>query len=134
MYVEVEANANCEESVFVRFREQGPPRPVVQVRLYDRVSTGEWYWVTGWHPGPAQPLCAATTQPVEDSGSGVVYLVSGGSWGLRLKPVRVNEEWALESTAQWGEAYLLLTDRRDIRFAEDSKREGEGEPVIDYGA
>jgi hypothetical protein len=132
MYVEVEANPNCAESVFIRFREQGPPRPVIQVRLYDRVSTGEWYWVTGWQSDPAQPHCVATGQPVEDSGSGVVYLVSGGSWGLRLKPVLVNEDWALESAAQWGEAYLLLTERRDIRFAEDGNREAE--PVIDHGA
>lgn len=132
MYVAVEANSNCEESVFMRFREQGPPRPVVQVRLYDRVSTGEWYWVTGWREDPSPPHCVATAQPVEDSGAGVVYLVSGGNWGLRVKPVGVDEDWSLESTRQWGEAYLLLTDRRDIRFADGCS--SEGEPGTDYGA
>ena len=48
----------------------------------------------------------------------MVYLISGGSWGLRLRPVDVEEEWSLESSRQWGEAYLLLADRRDIRFAD----------------
>jgi hypothetical protein len=119
MYVEVEANANCAEPVFIRFREQGPPRPVAQVRLYDRASTGEWYCVTGCQEDSSHPHCVATAQPVEDSGSGVAYLVSGGNWGLRLKPVGLNEGWNLESPSQWGEAYLLLTDRRDIRFADD---------------
>lgn len=119
MYVEVEANSNCEESVFIRFREQGPPWPVVQVRLYDRVSSGAWYWVTGWQEDPVHPLCMATTQPVEDSGAGMVHLVSGGNWGLRLKPVEELEDWNLQSSRQWGEAYLLLTDRRDIRLADE---------------
>ena len=48
MIVEVEANDNCEASLFARFKEAGPPRQVHQVRLYDRNPSGEWYWVTGW--------------------------------------------------------------------------------------
>ena len=118
MYVEVESNPNCEGSVFLRFREQGPARPVAQVRLYDRVSTGEWCWVTGWQGDPANALCPAWALPVEDSGSGVAYLVRGGEWGLRLRPVKAEEPWTLDSPRQWGEAYLLLTDLRDIRFAD----------------
>jgi hypothetical protein len=122
MYVEVEPNPNCEHSVFVRFRELGPTRPVSQVRVYDRVSTGEWCRVTGWQEDRAEPLCAAMAQPVEDSGAGAVYLVSGGNWGIRLKPLEVDEDWSLDSPRQWGEAYLLLADRRDVRFADDSER------------
>ena len=122
MYVEVDPNPNCENSVFVRFRELGPARPVSQVRVYDRVSSGEWCRVTGWRGDPAVPVCQAMAQPVEDSGAGVVYLVSGGNWGLRLKPLEVDEEWSLASARQWGEAYLLLADQRDVRFADDSER------------
>lgn len=122
MYVEVDANPNCENSVFIRFRELGPARPVVQVRVYDRASTGEWCWVTGWREDLSAPLCPAMAQPVEDSGAGTVYLVSGGNWGVRLKPLEAVEEWSLESARQWGEAYLLLTDQRDVRFADDSER------------
>ena len=91
MYVEVESNPNCGNSVFLRFRELGPARPVGQVRVYDRVSTGEWCWVTGWQDDASAPPCPAVAQPVEDSGAGVVYLVSGGKWGLRLKPLESRE-------------------------------------------
>jgi len=124
VYVEVEPNPNCESAVFVRFREQGPARPVVQVRLYDRISTGEWCWVTGWQDDNSHPICSASAQPVEDSGAGMVYLVSGGKWGVRLRPTEVDETWSLESSQQWGEAYLLLADRRDIRFADEVGQAG----------
>jgi hypothetical protein len=120
MYVEVEANPNCENSVFIRFRELGPARPVSQVRVCDRVSTGEWCRVTGWQEDPSTPLCPAVAQPVEDSGAGVAYLVSGGNWGVRLKPRDLDEDWSLGSPRQWGEAYLLMMDHRDIQF-EDEK-------------
>jgi len=119
MYVEVESNSNCGNSVFLRFRELDLARPVGQVRVYDRVSTGEWCWVTGWQDDVSAPRCPAVAQPVEDSGAGVVYLVSGGNWGIRLKPLEPNEVWSLENPRQWGEAYLLLADRRDVRFADE---------------
>lgn len=120
MYVEVDANPNCENSVFIRFRELGPARPVSRVRVYDRVSTGEWCRVTGWQDDASAPCCSAAAQPVEDSGAGVVYLVSGGNWGIRLKPIEPNEVWSLENPRQWGEAYLLLADPRDMRFADET--------------
>ncbi len=121
MYVEVDANPNCGNSVFVRFRELGPGRPVSQVRVYDRVSAGEWCRVTGWREDPSASVCPAMAQPVEDSGAGIVYLVSGGNWGIRLKPLGIEEDWSLESARQWGEAYLLLADRRDVRFVDDAE-------------
>lgn len=121
MYVEVDANPNCEHSVFIRFRELGPGRPVSQVRVYDRASTGEWCRVTGWRDDPSAPVCPAMAQPVEDSGVGTVYLVSGGNGGIRLQPLETDEEWSLDSARQWGEAYLLLTDQRDVRFADGSE-------------
>ncbi|TLY29813.1 MAG: hypothetical protein E6K62_09230 [Nitrospirae bacterium] len=119
MYVEVESNPNYGNSVFLRFRELGPARPVGQVRVYDRVSTGEWCRVTGWQNEASAPLCRAVAQPVEDSGAGVVYLVSGGNGGIRLKPLEPDEAWNLENPRQWGEAYLLLADRRDVCFADE---------------
>jgi len=118
MYVDVEANPNCAQSVFARFRELGPARPVSQVRVSDRAPVGEWCVVTGWQNDPSEPLCPAMAQPVEDSGSGVVFVVFGGNGGIRLKPLDVSEDWTLDSPGQWGEVYLLLADRRDIRFAD----------------
>ncbi|WP_447980377.1 hypothetical protein [Candidatus Nitrospira bockiana] len=115
MVVEVEPNPNCEQAVFARFKEAGCQRPVFQVKSYDRVPEGEWCWVTGWTDDPEQPMSGASLQPVEDSGAGIAYLVFGGIWGIRLKPVTLEEDWDLASPNQWGEPYLLLADPRDAR-------------------
>lgn len=119
MFVEVEGNPNCEQSVFARFKEAGPARRVIKVRSFDRSSHGEWCWVTGWTDDPAQPRCPAQAQVVEDSGAGLAHLVFGGIWGLRLKPVALAEDWSLDSPHQWGEPYLSLADAKDLVFADE---------------
>jgi len=116
--VEVESNENCVDGVFARFKEAGPARPVIQVRLYDRNPAGEWYWVTGWTDNSEAPLCPAHGQLVEDSGSGLALLVFGGLYGLRFKPVTMEEPWSLESSHQWGETHLSLSRERDLRYGE----------------
>src|SRR2546427_10440184 len=95
MYVEVESNPNCGNSVFLRFRELGPARPVGQVRVFDCVSTGEWGWVTGWQDDASAPRCPAVAQPVADSGAGVGSLGPGGSWGIRARPPDPDERPSL---------------------------------------
>jgi hypothetical protein len=116
--VEVEPNDNCETSVFARFKDAGPVRPVAQVRLYDRNPAGEWYWITGWSDDDKTPACPANVQLVEDSGSGLAYLVYGGLYGLRLQPAANDAPWSLHNPTQWGEAYLSLASERDLRYAE----------------
>ena len=118
MIVVVESNDNCEASVFARFKEVGPARPVLQVRLYDRNPAGEWCWITGWSDGELTPACPAYVQLVEDSGAGLTHLVYGGIHGLRFKPINIEEAWNLESPHQWGEAYMSLSSDRDLRYAE----------------
>jgi hypothetical protein len=118
MVVEVEPNPNCEQSVYARFKEAGPVRRAVQVKSFERKSEGEWCWVTGWTDNPAHPCCPAQAQRVEDSGAGLAYMVFGGIYGIRLKPVSLSEDWDLNSTDQWGEPYLLLADHKDIRYEE----------------
>jgi hypothetical protein len=117
MIVEVDSNENCEASVFARFKDTGQPRQVHQVRLYDHDPAGAWYWVTGWSDNAETPVCPAYAQLVEDSGSGLAYLVYGGIYGLRFKPVAVEEPWSLESAHQWGETHLSLSSERDLRYA-----------------
>jgi hypothetical protein len=119
MFLEVESNPNCEESVFARFKEAGPARRVLQIKSFERNPHGEWCWVTGWADDPDHPSCAAFAQIVEDSGSGLTHLVFGGIWGVRLKPVSVAEEWDIRSTNQWGEPYLSLADAKDLIFDSD---------------
>jgi len=118
MIVEVESNENCETSFFARFKEVKPARPVLQVRLYDRNPSGEWYWVTGWSENEKDPICPAYAQLIEDSGAGLARLVYGGLYGLRFKPLDIDEPWNLASPHQWGEAYLSLADDRDLRYAD----------------
>lgn len=118
MIVEVEPNDNCDSSVFARFKEVGLARRLVQVRLYERNATGEWYWVTGWSDNELSPACPAYVQRVEDSGAGLAYLVYGGIYGLRFRPISPDETWGLGNPHQWGEAYLLLADARDLRYAD----------------
>lgn len=116
MFIEVESNPNCENSLFARFKEVGPARRVLQVRSFERLAEGEWCWVTGWSDDPAQPCCPAYVQMVEDSGAGLTNLIFGGIWGIRLKPVSLAENWSLASANQWGEPYLSLADSNDIRY------------------
>jgi len=116
--VEVESNENCESSVFARFKEAGPAKPVLQVRLYDRNPAGEWYWVTGWSEQEATPTCQAYAQLVEDSGAGMAHLIYGGLYGIRLKPIQPDEPWSLVNPNQWGETYLSLASDRDLRYAD----------------
>ena len=115
---EIEENPNCGPSDMMRFRENGPPQKVTQVRLYDRDPNGKLYWVTGWTDRPDAPTAGAFVQPVEDSGSGMAYLLYGGNCGLRFKPVTSDAPWRLDDPAQWGEPYLLLGDPHDLVLEE----------------
>ncbi len=147
MYLEVEANPNCAGREGMRYRELGPPSPIIRVRIFDRRDEGEWCLVTAVHgEGPAL-WGPALVRRVEDSGVGVAYLVFGGAWGIRLCPVErarsssvtdescppssVTDErcfpssvtdkccppWSLDDPDQWGEPYLLLTDPHDLVLA-----------------
>lgn len=79
MIVEVEANENCEASLFARFKEAGPPRQVDQVRLYDRNPSGEWYWVTGWTDDAEAPVSPPTHNWSKIQAQGWRILSMGGS-------------------------------------------------------
>lgn len=116
MFIEVESNANCEGSVFLRFKELGPVRRATQVKSYERSPKGEWCDIVGWSDDPEHPMCSAFAQPVEDSGAGLAHLVFGGIGGVRLKPASLQEEWSLKSSNQWGEPYLLLSNAQDVQY------------------
>ena len=118
MYFEVEENPNCGRSVSMRFKELGPAKPVKQLRVPDRPNGTELCWVTGWCDDPVGPLCTAYAQKVEESGIGLAYLIYGGNWGIRLKPVDIEEDWNIESPIQWGEPFLLLGSPQNIVFAD----------------
>ena len=118
VYIEVEANPNCAGREGMRYRELGPPLPVVRVRIFDRRDEGEWCLVTAVQgDGPAL-WGPALARRVEDSGVGVAYLVFGGAWGIRLCPVDRARAWSFDDPDQWGEPYVVLTDPQDLVLAE----------------
>ena len=119
MFLEVESNENCETSIFLRFKEAGPARPVIRVKSYEREPKGEWCDVVGYAPDDHNPWPQAMGQVVEDSGAGLAILIYGGLGGVRLKPVSAQEAWNLGSLRQWGETHLLLGDVGDLRYAEE---------------
>lgn len=111
---EIEENPNCRSADMMRFREAGPAKRVVQVRLYHEDPEGRWYQVTGWNNREEDPTADAFIQPVEDSGSGVAYLLYGaGDSGLRFKTDPA-APWRLADAGQWGEPFLLLGEIRDV--------------------
>lgn len=119
MFLEVEENTNCKGMDMMRFKELGPPRRLKQVCIYDRKDEGEWCWITGWINTEGSSPCPAYARPIEDSGVGMAYLIYGGNYGIRLKPLGTDEEWDLNSPNQWGEPYLVLTSPQDLMFGDD---------------
>jgi len=111
--LEILDNPNCPSVDLRVFHDLEPPQPAVQVKLAREGQASEWYDVTGWNQavGP----CPAWIQKVDDSGDGVAFLLYGGDAGLRLRPASSREPWRTGTTQQWGEPFLIIGDRADIR-------------------
>lgn len=114
MYLEVEANPNCEGTPLQVFEELSPPRSVKEMRLVidgKRVLCA----VTGVEKGGA--LSKAFAQKVADSGGGVSILVYGGAWGIRFRPESYGDQpWDLANPHQWGEPYKFYGDEKDLVY------------------
>ncbi|HXZ25990.1 MAG TPA: hypothetical protein VEI24_07205 [Nitrospiria bacterium] len=121
MLVLIDANDNCAEGGSWRFNELEPPRPVSRVRLYDAAPAGSWFEVVGWSGDPDRPVCGAMMRKIDDSGSGVAWLITGGEWGVRLKPVDDRSEWSLRNRRQRGEPYLIVPSINDVEPAEQTR-------------
>ena len=113
--LEVHDNPNCEAVEMRIFHDLEPPRPVTQVRVERTPGQPEWCALTGWTASGAP--CPALARKVDDSGEGVVFLISGGDAGLRLQPTGQQEVWRLESSVQWGAPFLLIAEPQDLRLA-----------------
>lgn len=113
--LEIAPNPNCEAVELRVFHDLEPPQSVTHVRLeHDTPGHPQWYAVTGWTLiGRCIP---AVARRVDDSGEGVVHLVSGGDAGLRLQPERRQATWQLTDLQQFGMPFLLIADPQDLRF------------------
>ena len=106
MFLEIEENPNCFASPLQVFDALSPPKPALKMRL-EREGETILCWVTGIEKGGAP--CLAYAVKVSDSGSGFSFLIYGGSWGLRFKPVQFEQEpWDLANLNQWGEPYKFV--------------------------
>jgi hypothetical protein len=109
--IRVDANDNCPISAQLVYRNRGLPRRITQVRIFEGGPQGVLYAVTGWcAEGPTDAYAIG----VEDSSAGSGFLVYGGEWGLRLRPVASRIAWDLGVADQFGETHLVLADEEDL--------------------
>jgi hypothetical protein len=113
MYTEirVDPNDNCPMAAQQVYKNAGDPVRIARVRIYEGQPTAIEYEVTGW--SSAGPVDAYAVQ-VEDSSAGQAFLVYGGEWGLRLRPVESGPDWDLGAADQFGETHLVLADLADV--------------------
>ena len=114
IFLEVEENDNSDYMPLQVYETHRAPVPISRVHMAEPDRPHGTYRVTGWSSQGNGTPCPAMYAPVSDSGQAVVHLVYGGDWGIRLKPLDPDEEWDINSTSQWGEPYLMLTDEGDI--------------------
>jgi hypothetical protein len=115
IYLEVEENDNCDYMPMQVYEPQATSRIIVQVLLEEPDRPHGVYHVTGWSSeGDGTPVDAMYA-PVSDSGQARAHLIYGGDWGLRLKPVDLDETWDIGSANQFGEPYLILLDDSAIQ-------------------
>lgn len=104
IYILIEDNPNCTSLDGLVFQPKAPSRQVKRVRVA-RDGPPIWCDVVALNEGWATE--AAIGSPIDDSGDGACYLISGGTWGLKLTA----------ETGEFGEPYLLLGyDGRDVEF------------------
>ncbi|MCG3175659.1 MAG: hypothetical protein MOGMAGMI_00592 [Candidatus Omnitrophica bacterium] len=116
MRIDIEDNPNtpgCDQFVF---NEIGTPRPLKAIRAEER-GREVIHDITGVEPGgvwvPAQAV------KINDSSDGVAYLITGGSWGIRLRPeTRRHEPWSLNGVGQWGEPFKVYGSEADLIYAD----------------
>jgi hypothetical protein len=114
IHIEVEANASCPMSANMVYANVTPPRRIERLRIYDGDPGGSVFAVTGWSSAGDGSAVPAYFARVEDSGAGAAFVVYGGDWGLRLRPMDSTAKWDVADPEQWGESHLLLADEEDL--------------------
>jgi hypothetical protein len=112
-HIDVASNANSPMMANLVFHNLSEPVRVSKVRLFEGQPEGEVFGVTGWSSDGDGTPCDAFAVRVDDSGSGEAYLIYGGDWGVRLRPLHA-KDWSIDALEQWGETHLVLADRADI--------------------
>ncbi|MBI4305166.1 MAG: hypothetical protein HY678_02500 [Chloroflexi bacterium] len=119
IYVEVEENPNCDYLPQQAFQALEPPREAAALLLDDGPRPGP-HVVVGWSSRGGGSPTAVTYAKVTDSGAGASLLVSGGDYGIRIRPAGSDSPWRIHDPEQWGEPYLLLDPAIRIETLEES--------------
>ncbi len=98
----IDPNPNCPDGCDQRFHAVSEPRSVRLIRYSSGGDDSVECKVAGWASAGGGTPCGAQAVRVEDSGAGVVTLLYGGDWGLRLTPC--------DGRPPFGEPYLLLEE------------------------
>ena len=114
IYLEVEENENCEYMPLQVYEARTVPVPISKVKLFEIDRPYRVYEVAGWDSNDSGSPTQAMYAAVSDSGQAEVHLVYGGDWGIRFKPSDSKTGWDINDSDQWGEPYIMLTDREDI--------------------
>lgn len=117
-HIEVQANPNTPMSATQVYKNLGERHMVAAVRLFEGHPEGRLFDITGWSSAEGGLPCDAYAVEVEDSSAGAAWLLYGGDWGVRLRPVESLEDWSIEDADQYGETHLVLADEDDIMFAD----------------
>ncbi len=116
--VQVEPNANTPMSAQQVYKNLNQPFRVAAVRIFEGEPAGKLYAVTGWSSDAGGSACAVYGVRVEDSSAGSAYVVFGGDWGVRLRPVESTQPWSADDPGQFGETHLVLADSEDLIAAD----------------
>ena len=115
LVLEIPENPNCDAVDMRVFHDLEPARAIRSVRFERETGRPRWWAVIGWNlDGTTTPALA---RKVDDSGEGVVLLLSGGTGGLRFQPVELESSWSVGSPDQWGLSFALIGDPNDLRAA-----------------
>ncbi len=116
MLIEIEENPNCGNAEQFVYNELSGIRPVRSIRATER---GQEVVLDVIGVSKDGVWKAAHCVKIADSGAGYAFLIFGGEWGLRLKPVSHSAPWNLEDSKQWGEAFKIYGSEDDIVYETD---------------
>lgn len=112
--IEIETNPNCEGSQQFVFNELAPAEPIRGILVGEEGKETECD-VIGVDAGGR--WLQAEAAKVADSSDGVAFMITGGAWGIRLRPEKFRAEpWDLENRHQWGEPYKIYGKKEDILY------------------
>ncbi len=115
--IDIEDNENSGYFPIQVFETQSEPKSAAVIRIPNIPESDEPHDVVGWSSDEGGIACDATAVLVGDSGSGQALMIYGGDHGIRLRPSSSKSPWALSSSDQAGEPYLLLQTSVPLEFS-----------------